>query len=95
MTHIKDITNKPKIGLLPYFALSQCAVVREYGDSKYFIDSWQDVDVYHLVDAALRHLLKYCSGAKFDDESGLHHLAHAATSTLLALENIKHEIQED
>lgn len=86
---MKDTLGKPKLGLLSFKSLSLCAFVREFGDSKYEPDNWKLVDPALLIDAALRHIYQHCSGSTLDKESGYPHLAHAATSLLLAIENIK------
>lgn len=67
--------------------LRAVAAVLTYGAAKYKIDSWQTVpngaDRYE--DALDRHLNSWKEGERFDEESGLHHLAHAACNVLFLL----------
>jgi hypothetical protein len=86
MSH-KDTTGKPKLRLIPYDCLAEVAKVREFGNNKYGEEhGWRDVDSLDFADAALRHIYKYLYQSDKDSESGLQHLAHAATSILLALQ---------
>jgi len=86
----KDTFNKPKLSLLPYKALRQAALVREFGINKYGDDAYHEVPVDDFVDAALRHLHKYANGELDDEESRLSHLSHALASVMLAIANSKH-----
>ena len=82
----KDTKGKPQLSLIPYTALVEIAHVREFGVEKYGDDeAWYDVPTKDFLDAALRHIYKYLSGAADDPESGRSHIAHAATSLVLAL----------
>lgn len=76
----KDITNKPPLehlaGFLP--ALEELSRVSEFGNTKYEPNSWQTVPSKKYYGALLRHSLKFLNNQKIDDESKLHHLAHAA-----------------
>lgn len=84
----KDTKGKPKLGLIPYDALAEIAKVREFGIEKYKDDEgWRGVSITDFLDAALRHIYKYndIDRSELDEESGLSHLAHAATSLILAL----------
>lgn len=85
----KDTVGKPNLLLIPYNALAAVAAVREYGMQKYG-DAWSWKTQVRSEDfqvAAVRHLFKATeSGMELDEESGLLHLAHAATSALMALE---------
>lgn len=67
--------------------LKAVAAVLTYGASKYKIDSWQTVPqgAERYEDALDRHLNAWKSGEENDDESGLHHLAHAACNVLFML----------
>jgi hypothetical protein len=82
----KDTKGKPKLSLIPYTALEQIAKVREFGVNKYGDDTcWKDVPEKEFLEATLRHVYKYLNGNDTDEESGLSHLAHAATSLTLAM----------
>lgn len=71
-------TGKPRYGLIPPLAEEELAKVLTFGAEKYEPDNWRKVDdLSRYVDATLRHISAYRKGSSFDDESGLHHLAHA------------------
>lgn len=67
--------------------LRAVAAVLTYGAQKYAKNSWQSVpDAEGRYEDALdRHLNAWKMGEKFDPESGLHHLAHAACNALFLL----------
>jgi hypothetical protein len=85
MSGKKDDAGKPQHSLLPFAALESITRVMEYGAGKYGANNWQGVAPGRYVDAALRHLFAHCWGEELDGESGLPHLAHAATSLLFVL----------
>jgi len=59
--------------------LEQLALVCGMGAEKYDDDNWRKGYSWRLSYGALkRHLRLFWTGENFDDESGLHHLAHAA-----------------
>lgn len=82
-------SGKVKAGILGDFslALMEVAKVCTYGAKKYTRHGWEEVpngvERYH--DAKWRHKLA-CKYNRFDDESGLLHLAHEAWNTLAELE---------
>jgi hypothetical protein len=80
--------DKLRLGLLPFAALEETAKVFGYGAGKYRPNGWRTVDnaVERYRDALLRHLFAHLRGEVLDPESGLRHLAHAATNALLLLE---------
>jgi len=87
---LKDTKGKEKLRYIPYEALKQVALVREFGTKKYGDPfGYVGVDADDFVDAALRHLYKHLYQQPLDDESGLPHLAHAACSILLAIDNLR------
>lgn len=57
----------------------------EFGAAKYKAFGWLEYDAQTYFDAAHRHLMAWQGGVITDSESGLHHLAHAATNLLFAL----------
>lgn len=75
----KDDAGKPRYSLVPADAMAQFVDVLTFGAKKYGDHNWQQVpnlqDRYY--DALQRHLTAYRAGDELDDESGLHHLAHA------------------
>lgn len=86
---IKYDNGKPEYGLLPPFALEEVAKVLTFGAQKYDRENWKKLDELErrYFDAAQRHLWAIKRGEDRDPESGLHHLAHAATCLLFLLES--------
>ncbi len=78
--------SKPeRFDLIPVSAMKEVARVYGYGASKYSYRNWERGYDWGLSIAALeRHIAEFKNRKSFDDESGLHHLAHA-TFHLLAL----------
>ncbi|WP_131669530.1 dATP/dGTP diphosphohydrolase domain-containing protein [Psychrobacter pygoscelis] len=87
----KQDAGKPQLSLLPYAPLCAVAEVLAYGCEKYSKDNWQHVPEgrQRYIDALLRHAhayaYAYADGETHDDESGLHHLAHAACNALFVI----------
>ncbi len=77
---------KPKFSMLPWKSLEEVCAVVEYGAAKYGHENWQLCEEPgRYLDAALRHLIEVAQGNMLDEESGRHHLAHAATNCLFLL----------
>jgi hypothetical protein len=81
---------KNRWDLMPFRALDSVARIMTYGAQKYGDRNWENgtnpAFVMRQLAAAYRHLHSHMTGNKFDVESGLMHLAHAATDILMALE---------
>lgn len=82
---------KPLAGLLYAdctVALGQIVDVLTFGANKYEPKGWREVPEANrrYTDALHRHLAAHYSGDVCDDESGLTHLAHAATNIIFLLE---------
>lgn len=74
----KNDQDKPRYSLIPPLAEEAMAKVLTFGAQKYSPDNWRKVDDKNrYLDAAMRHIGAYRCKVKFDDESGVHHLAHA------------------
>ena len=59
------------------------AHVMTFGAKKYGPHNWRNgMDWTRLVNATLRHLVKYRDGGPIDEESSLNHLFHACTNML-------------
>lgn len=83
---VKHDGDKPMMGLLPWGPLREVAKVLTFGARKYAPNNWKKVTPpSRYFDAALRHLAAYEEGEDDDEESGLSHLAHAASCLLIAL----------
>jgi len=76
---VKHDYGKTRYNLLPPRALKEVADVLTFGAEKYAVGNWRYVDEPHdrYLSAAMRHIEEYRSGTTPDDETSLHHLAHA------------------
>ena len=79
---------KVRHDLVAPWALDQIAKVYTYGTIKYDDDNWWKGlrwkrDVFGCI---IRHVWKWFRGEINDDESGLHHLAHAAWNCMTLME---------
>lgn len=84
---IKADSCKAPLGLIPRSALIEEAHVLAYGAEKYDLHNWRKgMEWTRLIDAILRHVTSFADGEDFDQESGLHHLAHARASCGFLLE---------
>jgi hypothetical protein len=92
----KDDAGKPRFDLMPSAAELKIAEVLEYGARKYAPDNWRKVDnpEARYLAAALRHINAWRRGESRDKESGLSHLAHAATSLMFVMELISADYDE-
>lgn len=79
---------KPEFSLLPPYALEAVAKVLTVGAQKYDVDNWKYVPngAYRYKNAAGRHINEYIKGNKFDEETGLNHLAHAICCLMFMLD---------
>lgn len=94
----KDDQGKQRWDLMPFRPLGWIADVVTYGAKKYGPNQWQKLhngsDRYFA--ALMRHLSAWRTGETHDEESGLHHLAHAGCCIvfLLWLEGEKQQGKE-
>lgn len=81
-------SGKAEYGLLPSHALEEVVKVLTMGAQKYERGNWRFVSdgERRYFDAAQRHLWAWHRGEMIDPESGLHHIAHAATNLLFLFE---------
>lgn len=82
-------TDKPRYDLLPPKALGLLVDCLTYGAKKYDDYNWRKdggIDPNRLFAATQRHLWAWKDGETNDKESGLPHLAHAATNLLMMLD---------
>lgn len=86
---VKNDKNKTMFSLLPTHATAAVAEVLTYGAKKYapnnykYVKGWK----WRYIDAALRHIWEHMKGNKFDDETGMWHIAHACSCLLMLLDN--------
>jgi len=80
---------KLEYGLLPPFALEETVKVLTFGAQKYERDNWQKVpdSKRRYFDALQRHLWAWKKGEQNDQESGIHHLAHAMCCLMFLYEH--------
>lgn len=80
---------KPSMSLIPADALMEVGKVFEFGKQKYDANNWRKGIKYErLLSAADRHTKKYLSHlhSDVDDESSIHHIAHAIANLLMVLQ---------
>ena len=86
--------NKPPHALIPPECLTQVAEVLGYGANKYGAHNWRDdlnsTTFSRTYSSIQRHLNAYWAGEDNDQESGLSHLAHAATQVFILMTQAKH-----
>ena len=75
----KHDEGKLRYSLLPKGTITEVLKVLEFGAKKYAPDNWMKVDnaQTRYYDAALRHITAWHEGEKFDQETGVSHIAHA------------------
>jgi hypothetical protein len=77
---------KNRLALMSIPALWEIGQVYTMGAVKYKDRDWEKGMPYtKTMDAALRHVFKWMAGHRNDEESGLHHLAHAAWNLIALL----------
>jgi len=87
---------KNRIDLVAPWPLDQIAQVYTYGTQKYDDDNWwKGMPWKKVIGPLLRHVFKWLRGEKWDDESGLHHLAHAAWQCFCLMEYERNKIGKD
>lgn len=75
----KHDSEKNRLDLVPPELIESVGHVLSYGVKKYTDHNWRGGIRYSRVfGALLRHLMSYASGNKFDKETGMSHLWHAA-----------------
>ena len=79
---------KPSLALVPGPALIHIATAFADGADKYGPANWRDdpVSTSTYVNAAFRHLLSYYDGERDAEDSGVHHLAHAAACLCILID---------
>lgn len=80
--------DKPRMDLLPPWALESVAEVLTFGAKKYAPGNWkvvQEAESRYMA-AAMRHMTLYLKGERDDKESGIHHLSHAICGLMFVVD---------
>jgi hypothetical protein len=81
--------NKAPIALIPPEALTEIANVFAFGAEKYAINDWRrdanNTNWSRTYSSIQRHLMLFWQGEDIDPESGMSHVAHAATQIMILL----------
>lgn len=89
-TNPKDLigVRKPQLDKVPPAAIIQIAKAMENGAAKYGPFNWREKKVKSSVylAAAQRHILSWADGEDVAEDSGVHHLAHAAACLAILLD---------
>ena len=87
----KNEEGKYRPTLLYTSFIKEVSRVRMYGIKKYGEpgDDWKTTEAIRHFDAMLRHIFAFLDGEEVDSESGLSHLAHAATNLMFEIERRK------
>lgn len=93
----KADAGKPRLTLVPPRIIWEIAKVREFGTAKYHDpENWRTVEPDRLWAACTRHIVAAWNDYRATDaDSGLLHLAHAATNIAFLLQMIEEEDQTD
>ena len=87
--------NKAQWDLLPWTELEQIVAVFEHGAERYGANNWRQGFRYgRLWNAMMRHLVAFKKGEN-TDQSGHHHLAHAAATCLMLLAHHNEQLGRD
>lgn len=79
-----DDADKLRVELVPAEAIEDVARVLGFGAKKYFENGWKtlpDPEPRYLA-SLLRHVYRIQCGEEIDPDSGLPHIAHAATNAM-------------
>lgn len=88
--------DKIELDLLPYDSLIEICRTLEFGAKKYGRGNYmKGLDIRRLINACLRHIMEFNSGADLDEESGNSHLSHAACNLIFAMWMMKNRPDMD
>jgi hypothetical protein len=80
---------KAPVHLVPPEAIDEIAHVFGFGAAKYAVNNWRhDIDSTEwsrTYSSIQRHLMAFWRGEDLDPESGMSHLAHAATQIVIMM----------
>jgi hypothetical protein len=85
----KKNEGKYKPSLVYTSLLKEISSVREYGIEKYGSgEDWLTTEPIKHLEACIRHVRAFMDKEHFDQESGIHHLAHAASNLMFEIERM-------
>lgn len=92
----KNDSAKPRYSLIPEHTLAAIVDVLEHGAIKYAVGNWKHVDNANerYYNATMRHIQAWWEGEPTDPETGLSHLAHAATNIMFLLSVEQQEVKD-
>lgn len=83
---VRHDDNKIRWDLLPYESMEEIAKVMTWGATKYGEENWRSgLSFGRCFAATMRHLTAWWGGQTLDPESGINHLAHAATNIMFMI----------
>ena len=85
---------KPRLDLIPPLAEWELGRVLAFGAQKYGERNWSGVGKDRYLAAAKRHINKLLRGEMIDEESGLHHAAHATCSLMMYFDIAADEVEK-
>jgi len=92
----KHDKGKTRFDLIPPWPLDQVAQVYTFGVKKYAEHNWlKGMRWSRIIGALFRHIYKWLRGESYDEETGLHHLAHAAWQCFALMEYERNNIGVD
>ncbi len=92
----KDKCGKSSLSSVPLEPTIQVARVFKYGAAKYGLNNWRKGHrQLDLIDSCLRHVYAHTDGHDIDGESGLPHLAHAASNLFILIQQIRDKTSVD
>lgn len=86
---MKYDSGKPQLSLIPPAALVEIAKIMGFGAQKYGPNNWREdggnTEWSRTYSSIQRHLNSFWDGEDTDPESGMNHLAHAATQIIILM----------
>jgi hypothetical protein len=96
---MKYDSEKAPLALIPPETLTEIAQVFGFGAAKYGMNNWRkDIDKTEwsrTYSSIQRHLNAFWSGEDIDPESGMNHLAHAATQIMILMVSTQNTEMDD
>jgi hypothetical protein len=91
----KDDGAKPRMDLIAWDAVRVVAEVMTFGATKYAARNYYGLEQSRIFAAMQRHVTAWWLGEDDDPETGLPHLAHAMSCTMMLLEMQLQELGND